>query len=134
MNNAINDTTLDLNATIAIFENVKERIKNECTLEEVSVLLVAIEIGASSLSYWNTNFDNWVALASENKATAVCDSCNFNWKQVGKNDVAGGIGGAVATGVVGATGGPFGWGVFGAGTLGGAVAASVQDIILQWWD
>jgi len=133
LNNDINDKSLDLNSTLSIFDNVKERVKNECTQEEKPVLFAAIGIGVNSLTYWNNNFDKWMVLASTttNKAANGCDSC-FSWKQVGKADVAMGVGGAATAGVANFFG-PTGWAVFGAATLGGAVGGSVSEAILQIW-
>jgi len=134
LNNAINDKSLDLNATLSIFDNVKERVKNECTQEEIPVLFAAIGIGVNSLTYWNNNFDKWMVLASTttNKAANVCDSC-ISWKQIGKVDVASGVGAAAGVGVANFFG-PTGWAVFGAATLGSAVGGSVTDAILQFWN
>lgn len=66
------------------------------------------------------------------KATNVYDSC-FSWKQVGKMDVASGVGAAATVGVANFFG-PTGWAVFGAATLKGAGGGSVTDAILQVWN
>jgi len=67
-----------------------------------------------------------------NKAAKACDS-GFSWKQVGRIDIASGVGAAATVGVANFFG-PTGWAVFGAATLGTAVGGSVTDAILQVWN
>ena len=130
LSNAVDDNSLDLQQILKVFEDVKIRAKTECSQEEYYVILAAIEIGKSSLTYWFNNHDKWIDLANEGQARQMATS--FNWREVGKVDVASGVGAAAATGVV-ALFGPVGWGVFAGATLGGAVGGSVTDIILQLW-
>ena len=66
-----------------------------------------------------------------NKAAKACDR-GFSWKQVGRIDIASGVGAAATVGVANFFG-PTGWAVFGAATLGGAVGGSVSEAILQIW-
>jgi hypothetical protein len=128
--NAIDDSSLDLQATLAIFEKVRVRAEDECTQNESYIVLAAIEIANHSLTYWHDNYTKWVALAGQPSKSKGCMS--FSWKQVGKADVACGVGGAVGSGVA-CFFGPIGWAAFGAATLGSAVGGSVTDIILQLW-
>jgi hypothetical protein len=141
LKDAINDTTKGLAETIEVFESVRLKVKEECTIEEAYIIILAIEVGVNSLSYWYENLDKWILLANgkeksnppKHKPTPSKQvSKSFDWKQVGKVDVATGVGAAAGTGVAYLFG-PVGWGVFGAATTGGAVAGSVTDVILQLW-
>lgn len=128
LNEAINDSTLNLEETIAIFEDVRERIKNECEEDESYLILMAIEIGVNSLTYWHTNFDRWIALfETPNKAANPDD-----WKQLGKADINAGVSTAAGIGIARCFG-PVGWKVWAAGTLGGALAGSVNDALNRIW-
>jgi len=90
---AIDNTDLDLNQTLDIFESVRSRANTECTGEERIVIIAAVEIGSNSLIYWNENIDEWVAVFSnENKSLKRW----FNWKKLGEADVSGAVTGAIS--------------------------------------
>lgn len=132
LNVVMSDDDYSLASLQSRINNIESQVPAlNLTEDQQSVVYSATSIAKYTLEYWNANFDNWVAL-NTNLGGRVNRSLGFSWKQVGKNDVAGGIGGAVATGIARFFG-PVGWGVWGAGILGGAAGASAYDAIMQLW-
>lgn len=102
----------------------------ELPVEERYVIYAATTIGTQSVEYWHENLDEWISTITNNKCSKEFYAAKgwFNWGSVGKNDVAGAIGGAIvgaATGGVGA--GP----VAAAGFVGGGIGTSATDAVLQ---
>ena len=121
LDKAIDDPTLDLNATLDVFKNVREKTM-ECSEEERIVIIAAIEIGTNSLKYWSENMSKWSELFSSRSKRW------FNWKKLVKSDLkgaaSGAVGGAFSGGLAGA----------GAGALGGGLGASAGSAVSQLWD
>lgn len=84
----------------------------------------------STLQYWEDNLDEWCYTLT---GIDIGEEKGFNWKQLGKADVGGAIGGVGGWGVAALFRGPVGWGVAGAAALGGAVTGSLADVIDQVW-
>ncbi len=105
------------------------RIEELCPVEEREILYTATAIGRHSFQYWNDNFNKWKELLDNHKK-------QFSWSDVGKNDVAYGVGGGAAGAIVGGSVSLGALTVPGwvAGAVGGAVGGSIGNAILQWWD
>ena len=125
INEAIDNQNLDLDATLLIMENVRNRANIELNENERYVIISAIEIGTNSMVYWSENIDEWANLFDNNKSIKAGW---FNWKAVGGADIKGGVAGAVSGGITG--------GVAGAGTgaLAGGLGASAGSVASQLWD
>lgn len=113
---AIN-SDMGLEKIISLFECVGKRAILELPDKEKHVVIAAVEIGVNSLLYWQENMDLWIDLLSDGEKSW------FNWRQVAAYDVAGAVGGAVATAITG--------GGVAAGIIGGAVAASAVSATVQ---
>lgn len=123
LNSAISNIELDLNATLEVFENVRNRANNECSEEELIAILAAIEIGTNSMTYWSEHIDEWATVFSTDlKSTKGW----FNWKKVGGADVKGAVTGGVTGAITGAGAG--------IGALGGGVGASAGAAALELWN
>lgn len=106
-----------------------KKVYSECSEEEQFYVLAAIEIGVHSLTYWHDNYTKWFNLFNEsNKAP------DFSWKEVGKEDIKGAIGGAVAVGVESVVAGPPGWAAGAATVLGCGLGTSAMDAVDQLLD
>lgn len=128
LNEAIKDESLDLDATLEVFEDIRERATTECSEVEYVIILAAIEVGTNSLIYWNSNFEKWKELleAGQNKAS-------WNWKRTGAADAAGAVTTAIGIGGTAIITGPPGWVAGAVGIATGAVATSAGDAVLQWF-
>ena len=123
--NAINNPDLDLNATLSVFTEVKERAETELDEKDQIAIIAAVEIGSNSMVYWNENIDEWAdVLSSGNKSIKKW----FNWKKVGAADVQGGVTGAVTGGITGGLAGA------GTGALAGGLGASAGNAAKQLWN
>jgi len=123
LNSAISNIELDLNATLEVFENVRNRANNECSEEERIAILAAIEIGTNSMTYWSEHIGEWATVFSTDlKSTKGW----FNWKKVGGADVKGAVTGGVTGAITGAGAG--------IGALGGGVGASAGAAALELWN
>jgi len=133
LNEILSNSSLSIENIITELNNLEERIKSECKNEEIDILLSATSIGRHSFEYWEANLDKWIS--------AFGSSYNLNrtqaikWGDVGKNDVAYGVGGGLGGALVG---GAVSFGILSlpgwvAGAIGGAVAGSVGNAILQAW-
>jgi len=91
---------LDLEATLSVFETVRNRANADLNEDKRIPIIAAIEIGSNSMIYWSENIDEWAEVFS-NGNKSVKGWCN--WKKVGGADVkgaiVGGITGALAGGV-----------------------------------
>lgn len=99
------------------------------TESEQIIIYSATNTARYSLDYWNRNLASWDVLIGTNTATLKVQR-RFSWKSVGKNDVAGAIGGAVAAGIANLFG-PVGWAGYGSTILAGAAGASAYDAAMQ---
>lgn len=133
LNGVLSNPSLSVEEIISTLNNLDLKIKSECSYDEMDILLSATSIGCHSFQYWNDNLDMWI---SEFSSTYNLKSAkSFSWKEVGKNDVAYGVGGGLAGALIG---GSVSLGVltipgWAAGAIGGAVAGSVGNAILQIW-
>lgn len=108
----------DLDTTLLYFDNVLQRVSQECNDEEARLMYYAIYIGKASCNYWHDHIDDWCQLFDANRGW-------FNWKDLIGNDIGGAVGGAI--------GGAIGGGAAGAaaGAVGGAIGGSVCSAIVQ---
>ena len=133
MNTILSNSSLTIQEIIEALNTLEVKINSECSIEERNVLLCATSIGRYSFQYWHDNFDKW-----ENEFGTIYNLKNtqkFSWSDVGKNDVAYGVGGGVAGAIVG---GSVSIGILTApgwvaGAIGGAVGGSIGNAILQLW-
>ena len=132
MNDILNNNT-DIQAIIEGLNKLEDKINSECSTEEKDVLLSATSIAKYSFQYWHDNFDTW--MNEFGKEYNLTSGRKFSWSEVGKNDVAYGVGGGVAGAIVG---GSVSLGIltlpgWAAGAIGGAVGGSIGNAILQIW-
>ncbi|MEA2106977.1 MAG: hypothetical protein U9P82_09735 [Bacteroidota bacterium] len=123
INDAINDIDLDLEATLSVFETVRNRANTELNEDERIPIIAAIEIGSNSMIYWSENIDEWAEVFSNGNKSA---KGWFNWKKVGGADVKGAVTGGVTGAITGAGAG--------IGALGGGVGASAGQAALELWN
>lgn len=133
LNEILSNSSLSIENIKTVLNNLEDRIKSECKKEEIDILLSATSIGRHSFEYWEANLDKWIGTFGSsynlNRTHAI------KWGEVGKNDVAYGVGGGLGGALVG---GSVSFGVLTlpgwvAGAIGGAVAGSVGNAILQAW-
>jgi len=132
MNEIISNST-ELDDVINAFNIIDLKINSECSDKERDVLLCATSIGRHSFQYWHDNLDLWIN--EFGSAYNLKSNKSFSWSEVGKNDVAYGVGGGAAGAIVG---GSVSLGVltlpgWAAGAIGGAVGGSIGNAILQIW-
>jgi hypothetical protein len=123
LNDALEDGTTGLAETLSVFESVRQRCLNDCSAQEQVAVLYAIDIGTSSLEYWDANTDKWIDLFGSRSVRGW-----FSWKKLGKADVAGAAAGAVGGAISGGGAGA------GPGALAGGIAGSVGNAVGQIWD
>ena len=99
---------------------------------EAQIILIGVEIGISSLSYWNENLGEWEKVLNGSNNSGRVEGW-FSASEVVGADVAGAVGGAVAALAINLIPGP-GQVAYGAAIIGGAVGASVADAVLQVWN
>lgn len=133
LNEILSNPALSIEEIISSLNNLDEKIKSECSDEEMDILLSATSIGRHSFQYWHDNLDKWIS--EFGSSYNLKSTKSFSWGEVGKNDVAYGVGGGVAGAVVG---GSVSLGVltlpgWAAGAIGGAIGGSVGNAILQIW-
>ena len=134
LNSAIDNPSLNLDQTLQRFEEVRNKAIMKCSDTELFPIISAIEIGKNSLTYWYDNSNDWQELAPPNTNGRTNDDDWFSWKSVGKADVQGAVGAAVAVGTVAVVSGPPGWAAGGAAVAGGAVGTSAADAVGQVFD
>lgn len=132
MDEVFNGNIWDVQEVTSSLEALEKKIISECSEEEKHILLCATSIGRHSFQYWSNNFDLWF---DEFGPDIKFKKAQFNWAEVGKNDVAYGIGGGISGAVIGGsvTLGVLaipGWAV---GAIGGAISGSAGNAILQVW-
>jgi hypothetical protein len=131
LDSIMSDTDLDTASLISRIKNIEvDALKDELTPQEQFELFSGTSIAKSTIKYWKEHYKEWLALSGKgNKNYRFPD---FNWKQMGKEDVACGIEAAGTLGVARFFG-TFGWKVWAGGIIGGAVGGSIKDAILQLW-
>ena len=133
LDNIININQGNLDAMLINIEKLEVNIKENVSTDNQPILLSSCAIARHSFQYWHDNIDKWNELLSN---TSLKSIKSFSWGEVGKNDVAYGVGGGVAGAIVG---GSVSVGVltipgWAAGAIGGAVGGSIGNAILQLWD
>lgn len=129
----------NLNVLISDLDTKFSLIQFDKSLTSVqkSLLLSTIDLYKDSLSYWESNIDEWVAL-NDNNLNRI-DGPNMNYKVIGAADAIGAVRGGIAGGIAGAVAGGVGavpgaiCGALAGGAQGSALAAGAQ--LLAWaWD
>jgi len=133
LNDIINNYQNNLNAMLSEINKLEVNINENVSVNEQPILLSSCAIARHSFQYWHDNIDKWNELLSN---SPLKSTKSFSWGEVGKNDVAYGVGGGVAGAIVG---GSVSLGVltlpgWAAGAIGGAVGGSIGNAILQLWD
>ncbi len=133
LNTILSNPSLGIVEIITALNNLDVKINLECEIEEMDILLSATAIGRHSFQYWHDNLDKWIS--EFGSAYNLKSTKSFSWGDVGKNDVAYGVGGGLGGALVG---GSVSMGLlavpgWAAGAIGGAVAGSVGNAILQLW-
>ena len=122
-------------------------VRKELREDQARVVLIASAVALDSWTYWTQNGDEWVeairekqnsSASAQNLGAASVNSGDdgsegdFSWSDVGKADIAGGVGGAAGGAVAGAMAGGVGAGPgAAAGGAGGAVGGSVTSATSQ---
>ena len=134
-------------------------VRKELREDQARVVLIASAVALDSWTYWTQNGDEWVeairekqnsSASAQNLGAASVNSGDdgsdggddssseegdFSWSDVGKADIAGGVGGAAGGAVAGAMAGGVGAGPgAAAGGAGGAVGGSVTSATSQLLD
>jgi len=133
LNDIINNYQNNLNAMLSEINKLEVNINENVSVNEQPILLSSCAIARHSFQYWHDNIDKWNELLSN---SPLKSTKSFSWGEVGKNDVAYGVGGGVAGAIVG---GSVSIGVltlpgWAAGAIGGAVGGSIGNAILQLWN
>ena len=131
-------------------ESLNEKVRAELKEDRARVVLIASAVAMDSWTYWTQNGDEWIeAIREKRNSSASAQSLksagviskgddkgdDFSWSEVGKADIAGGVGGAAGGAVSGAMAGGIGAGPgAAAGGAGGAVAGSVGSATDQLLD
>ncbi|MGB4003661.1 MAG: hypothetical protein WBK21_00425 [Bacteroidales bacterium] len=133
LNDILDNNNLDYESSIELINELIKKSKNEIKDEnELCITLSGLYTGLYSLNYWYESYDNWQRLFTFNKAA----SNGGGWKQVGKADINGAIGGGVAGAIVGGTV-TLGIGTvpaWAAGAIGGGLGSSIADGVGQLID
>lgn len=124
LNDIISDNDLDINSLLSRITALENSALSILSEEDLSVLLCATATAKYSLQYWNETIYEWAALCG------VTTRAQFNWKQVGTEDIKGGIAGATALGFARFFG-PIGWKAWLIGIGGSALGASAADAVGQ---
>lgn len=136
------DRSLNYEATQKAVTRVTKEIEQSLSPTDAAPLLYGAAIAKYTLEYWYTNWEKWrVEIGGVDALTfgvitraETPESSNddFSWKDVGKSDIAGGVGGAVGGAATGAMAGGVGaLPGAGIGAVGGAVGGSVADAVGQ---
>lgn len=129
----MSDGDEDLNSLKSRITKIEEEAENTLPEKEQALIYIATSISKYTLEYWLNNFEKWYQLLSSTQKSSIKimkAKQSFSWKSVGKNDVAGGIGGAVGAGVA-TLFGPIGWAGWGGAIIGGAAGSSAYDAAMQ---
>jgi len=132
LDSLINNNQGNLDVLLKKIEKLAIEMTRNTPQTEQPLLLSTTAIAQQSLQYWYNNIDKWNELLP---ASSLDKTKMFSWEEVGKNDVAYGVGGGIAGALVG---GSVSIGVltlpgWAAGAIGGAIAGSVGNAILQLW-
>lgn len=115
-----NDDDTDILSVLSRLEAVALRAKSKLEGESQTRVLGVVSIACNTMVYWHS-YSEGEPLRS-----------NFSWKELGKQDVSGGIGAAAGGGVAALLGcGPVGWKAWVAVVAGGAAVSSVQSAVYQ---
>lgn len=99
----------------------------EISKQEKEILLTATSIARHSSEYWFNNFEQWEKEFGHSSSNFR--KKKFCWCEVGKNDIAYGVGGGAAGAIVG---GSVSLGVLTVpGWVGGAIGGSVGNAVYQ---
>lgn len=142
---AVLDHSLNYKATQKEVAKIAQEIQENLSETDASPLLYGTAIAKYTLEYWYMNWEKWrveiggvdvftfsVMTRAESPESSNDD---FSWKDVGKADIAGGVGGAVGGAATGAMAGGVGaLPGAGVGAVGGAVGGSVADAVGQLLD
>jgi hypothetical protein len=120
LDDLVASVSLGIDQCIGSIENLERSIYENCTANEMQLLLCATAIGKSSLLYWYENYYIWEndVISIEMDCTKTEDDRKWFWSalnRMGKADIAGGI-----------VGGAFGALAGGVGAVPGAVAGACQ--------
>ena len=134
---AIDEQSMDLYATLNELNKIEQKSRQNCSHQDQYLILSAISIAKNSLQYWHDNYDDWTYILEDlyklSHQKIQLRKGWFSWKEVAKNDIAYGAGGAVAGAIVGGSVsvGTLAIPGYAAGAIGGAVGGSVGDAGLQ---
>lgn len=118
---------LNPNEAIKHIEMIENKIKLNCTGNDLIALMCGVSVAKQTIVYWEANYGKWAqAIAGPN--TKVMTRAGWSWNEFGKNDFAGGVGGAIGGAMFG---GPKGALI---GGLGGAAGGSATYAAEQLWD
>ncbi len=129
LNDIISDDDLDINSLLSRIIALENSSLSGLSDEDANVLFCATATAKYSLQYWHENIDEWAELCGAPTRAGG----SFNWKQVGKEDIKGGIAAAVGLGFTCLLG-PIGWKAWLLGISGGALGNSAADAVGQLID
>jgi hypothetical protein len=122
------EKTDNINQMVEDLNGVKSRAFIEGSTDDQYIVIVAVEMAKESLSYWEANHLEWEKLLPLFENVPETGSRWFNWREVGKADVAGAVRGAIR--------GFFASGPAGmlSGAASDALGSSAANAIGQLWD
>lgn len=113
------DDDVSIESILTRISAVQEKAKKTLKKEELDVILPTISVAANTCAYWSSCFSG-----SHLRV-------NFDWKKVGRADIAAGLGITVAVAIRVAIAGPIGWKLAAGLIVGGAVGGSVTNAANQ---
>ncbi len=122
LDSIVNSADKDLSSFRLAIAQLENKAKASCSDKEAPLVLASISVAKHTCEYWAIHYDEWIALGAKTRGLH-----NFNWKEVGKWDIAGAVGGCLAALITG----PYGWGSILKATLAGAVSVSACNAVYQ---
>lgn len=129
LNDIISDDDLDINSLLSRIIALENSSLSGLSDEDATVLFCTTATAKYSLQYWHENIDEQAELCG----VPTRAGGSFNWKQVGKEDIKGGIAAAMGLGFTRFLG-PIGWKAWLVGIAGGALGNSAADAVGQLID
>lgn len=128
LNTVMSDDDYNLSSLNSRIDNIEMRIQSlNLTVDEQLVLYSATSVARHTLEYWNVNLEKWQTSLGD---LEVVRTSGYNWKSIGKHDVAGAVSVAYSMSWANMFG-PISTSAWIIGIGGGAIGASTYEAIMQ---
>ncbi|MDO9261266.1 MAG: hypothetical protein Q7U08_04950 [Flavobacteriaceae bacterium] len=128
LNIVMSDDDYNLSSLNSRIDNIEMRIPSfNLTVDEQLVLYSATSVARHTLEYWNVNLEKWQTSLGD---LEVVRTIGYNWKSIGKHDVAGAVSVAYSMSWANMFG-PISTSAWIIGIGGGAIGASTYEAIMQ---